>query len=132
MQLLVERVLTLMQHCGHPPREVGAPSASRWSRFLANQVDEDGSEQGDVGDGEVETLGAGRRDDVGGVAGRRKRRPCLIGVWTNDRIGSTLLSVIGPVVSSQPSLPWPSRVASASQIRSSDHSSGSVPFGTCR
>src|SRR6185312_11255573 len=25
LQLFVERVLTLVQHCGHPPREVGAP-----------------------------------------------------------------------------------------------------------
>jgi hypothetical protein len=25
LQLLVEWVLTPMQHCGHPPREVGAP-----------------------------------------------------------------------------------------------------------
>ena len=31
-------------------------------------------------------------------------------------MGNTLLSVIGPVTSSQPSCPWPSRAASASQI----------------
>ena len=52
----------------------------------------------------------------------RNSRPCRIGVCTKLRIGSTLLSVIGPGVSFQPSWPWPSRVASASQIRSSDQS----------
>src|SRR5262249_26440732 len=62
----------------------------------------------------------------------RNRLPYRIGVWTNDRIGRTDLSVTGPEDSSHPSRPCPSLVASASQIRSSGHSSIDASLGTWR
>ena len=78
----VERVAAGVQHRGHPPREVGAaPDPAQRGVgvvvgearvVLAQQVDEGGREQADVGDREVEPLGAGRRHDVRGVAGQEQ------------------------------------------------------------
>ena len=82
LQLLVERVVRGVQHRGHPPGEVGAaPDPSERGVgvrvgerrvVLAQPGHERRGEQRDVGDREVEPLGAGRRDDVRGVAGEEQ------------------------------------------------------------
>src|SRR5699024_2946223 len=56
----------------------------------------------------------------------RNSEPCCIGSVTAERNGSTVLSVIVPVLSSKPSGPA-TRDCSSVQIRSSDQSAASVP-----
>src|SRR3954470_6560955 len=81
-QVEVARVWEAVEHRGHPPGEVlGAPDAAeRRGRVGLEQVGraravvggERPGEDVDVGGGEVETLGAGGRDGVGGVAGEEQ------------------------------------------------------------
>ena len=82
---------------------------------------EPSSQHPDVGERQVEALGAGRRDGVPGVAGQQQ--PAVAHrLATKLRNRSTVRSKTGPSVSLNPSAPA-SRVWSCSQIRSSDQSS---------
>src|SRR5271166_4809523 len=71
-----------MEHGGHPPGEaLDFPDAAeaRGGIFVEKiaaagfvEVLEGAGEDADVGDGEVQSLGAGGRDDVGGVTGEEE------------------------------------------------------------
>ena len=82
LELLVERVAGRVQHRGHPPREVRAPphppqgvvgvGVHQRRRPVDQPRGERAGEQRDVGDREVQPLGAGGRHDVRGVAGQEE------------------------------------------------------------
>ena len=82
LQLGVEVVARAVQHRGHEPGEVRAPpdagqravgvAVDQVGLLLLEQPHQRGGQQGHVGDGEVEALGAGRRHDVRGVAGEEQ------------------------------------------------------------
>ena len=97
-------------------------SSSAVGVVLADGALEHLGQDADVGEREVEALGAGWRHGVRGVPGQQ--HPAVrMGSWTKLRNGSTAFAVIGPSWRVYPLTP--TRGCSSAQIRSSLQSSAS-------
>ena len=80
------------------------------ARALRIERTERRREHADVGDGEVHSLGAGRRHDVRRVADEKQSSECCIGSATKLRIGVMPRWVIGPSLSGPSPIDGESRI----------------------